>query len=195
VTESDIIARSVFIWVSEGTWRAAIDAALSLAPADAAFTLLHVTDDAGPDAAHGAYRGMFGRVGHDPGARLDALATAQAADLLEAAGRRLGRPCDRLSMHGNTERAVVTASASADLLIIARDGDRSRGGPPPPGRGRPGILGHPQRPGPHCLGRAGRFIVDHAICPVLVVWPGPPPRDTPGEPRTPGKPDRKRHAL
>ncbi len=176
MTDSDSTARSVFIWVSEGTWRAAVDAALSHAPPDASFTLLHVTDDAGPDAAHGAYRGMFGRVGHDPGARLDALATAQAADLLEAAARRLGRPCDRLSMHGNTERAVVTASASAGLLVIARDGDQSR-------------------PGPHSLGRAGRFIVDHAICPVLVVWPGPPPRDTPGRPRTPGKPDRKRHSL
>ncbi|HEY6297407.1 MAG TPA: universal stress protein [Streptosporangiaceae bacterium] len=161
--------------MSEGTWRAAVDAALSLASADALFTLLHVTDDAGPDAAHSAYRGMFGRVGHDPGARLDALATAQAADLLEAAARRLGRPCERLSMHGNTERTVVTASASAGLLIIARDGD--------------------QRRGPHSLGRAGRFIVDHAICPVLVVWPGPPPRDTPGRPRTPGKPDTERHGL
>jgi nucleotide-binding universal stress UspA family protein len=175
VTDSDAIARSVFIWVSEGTWRAAVDTALSLAPADASFTLLYVTDDAGPDAAHGAYRGMFGRAGHDPGVRLDALATAQAADLLEAAARRLGRPCHRLSMHGNTERAVVTASASAGLLIIARDGD--------------------QRPGPHSLGRAGRFIVDHAICPVLVVWPGPPSRDTPGGSLTRGKPDRNRHSL
>ena len=175
MTDSDATARSVFIWVREGTWRAAVDAALSLAPADASFTLLYVTDDAGPDAAHGAYRGMFGRAGHDPGARLDALATAQAADLLEAAARRLERPCHRLSMHGNTERAVVTASASAGLLIVARDGD--------------------QRPGPHSLGRAGRFIVDHAICPVLVVWPVPPPRDTPGGHRTPGKPDRNRHSL
>jgi nucleotide-binding universal stress UspA family protein len=176
VTDSDTTARSVYIWVGVGTWRAAVDAALRLAPVDASFTLLHVTDDDVPDAAHGAYRGMFGRAGHDPGARLDALATSQAADLLEAAARRLGRRCDRLSMHGNTERAVVTASASADLLIIARDGDQSR-------------------PGPHSLGRAGRFIVDHAICPVLVVWPGPPPRDTPGRPRTPGKPDTERHGL
>lgn len=111
MTDSD----AIFIWVREGTWRAAVDAARRLAPADASFTLLHVTDDAGPDAAHGAYRGMLGRAGHDPGARLDALATAQAADLLEAAARRLGRPCDRLSRHGNTERSVVTASASAGL--------------------------------------------------------------------------------
>jgi nucleotide-binding universal stress UspA family protein len=176
VTESDTTARSVFIWVVEGTWRAAVDAALSLAPAGASFTLLHVTDDAGPGAAHGAYRGMFGRAGPDPGVRLDELATSAAADLLEAAARRLGRRCAQLDVHGNTERAVVTAAANADLLVMARDGDQSR-------------------PGPRSLGRAGRFIVDHACCPVLVVWPGPPPRDTPGGPRTPGKPDTERHGL
>jgi nucleotide-binding universal stress UspA family protein len=176
VTGSDTTARSVFIWVREGTWRAAVDAALSLAPADASFTLLHVTDDEVPDAAHGAYLGLFGRAGHDPGTRLGELAISSAADLLEAAARRLGRRCERLSMHGNTERAVVTVSGHADLLIVARDGDQSR-------------------PGPHSLGRAGRFIVDHAACPVLVVWPGPRPRDTPGGPRKPGKPDRKHHDL
>jgi nucleotide-binding universal stress UspA family protein len=176
VTDSDATARSVFIWVCEGTWRAAIDAALSLAPADASFTLLHVTDDEVPDAARGAYLGLFGRAGHDPGVRLGTLATSSAADLLGAASRRLGRRCELLDVHGHTERAVVSASASADLLIMTRDGDQSR-------------------PGPRSLGRAGRFVVDHATCPVLLVWPGPPPRDTPGGPGTPGKPDRKRHAL
>jgi nucleotide-binding universal stress UspA family protein len=176
LTDSDTTARSVFIWVSEGTWRAAVDAALGLAPADASFTLLHVTDDAGPDAAHGAYLGMFGRAGHDPGARLDELATSAAAGLLEAAARRLGRRCGKLDIHGNAERSVVTATESADLLVMARDGDLSR-------------------PGPRSLGRAGRFVVDHAACPVLLVWPGPAPRDTPGGGGTPGNPDTKRHGL
>jgi nucleotide-binding universal stress UspA family protein len=176
VTESDTTARSVVIWVCEGTWRAAVDAALSLAPSEASFMLLHVTDDEVPDAAHGAYLGMFGRAGHDPGARLGELATSSAVELLEAAARRLGRRCARLDLHGNTERAVVTASATADLLIMTRDGDLSR-------------------PGPRSLGRAGRFIVDHAACPVLLVWPGPAPRDTPGSPGKPGKPDRKHHSL
>ncbi len=176
MTDSDTTARSVFIWVGEGTWRAAVDAALSLAPADATFTLLHVTDDAGPAAAHGAYLGMFGRAGHDPGARLGELATSAAADLLAAAERRLGRRCRQLDIHDQAERAVVAATASADLLIMTRDGD-------------------PSRPGPRSLGRAGRFVVDHAACPVLLVWPGPAPRDTPGRARTPGIPDRKRHDL
>jgi nucleotide-binding universal stress UspA family protein len=51
---------------------------------------------------------------------------------------------------------VVAASAQADLLIVARDGDRAR-------------------LGPKSLGKATRFVVDHAACPVLLVWPESPP--------------------
>jgi Universal stress protein family len=51
---------------------------------------------------------------------------------------------------------VVTAAAGADLLILARDGDRSR-------------------LGPKSLGKTARFVVDHASCPVLLVWPEPAP--------------------
>jgi hypothetical protein len=39
---------------------------------------------------------------------------------------------------------------------VARDGDRSR-------------------LGPKSLGRATRFVVDHAACPVLLVWPDAAP--------------------
>jgi nucleotide-binding universal stress UspA family protein len=158
LTGSDTPDRSVFIWVCEGTWRASVDAALSLAPAGARFTLLHVTAAEVPDAAHGAYLGLFGRsrAGRDPGARLDEMAATSASDLLEAAARRLARHCERLEIHGSTERAVVAASASADLLVMARDGDRSR-------------------LGPKSLGKAARFVVDHAACPVLLVWPEPAP--------------------
>jgi nucleotide-binding universal stress UspA family protein len=152
LTDSDTTFRSVYIWIGEGTWRATVDAALSLAPAPARFILLHVTSPAAADAAHGAYRGLLGRGGRDPGERLEALASVSAADLLEAAARRLGRPCERLEIQGFTERAVVAASAQADLLIVARDGDRVR-------------------LGPKSLGRATRFVVDHAACPVLLVWP------------------------
>ena len=156
MTDSDTTLRSVYIWIGEGTWRATVDAALSLAPAGARFTLLHVTSPAAADAAHGAYRGLLGRAGHDPGERLEALASASAADLIEAAARRLGRPCERREIHDQTERAVVAASATADLLIVARDGDRSR-------------------LGPKSLGKATRFVVDHAACPVLLVWPDAAP--------------------
>lgn len=156
MTDSDTAVRSVLIWVCEGTWQATVDAALSLAPAGARFTLLHVTSPAAADAAHGAYQGLLGRAGHDPGERLAALASASAADLIEVAARRLGRPCERREIHGHTERTVVAASADADLLIVARDGDRSR-------------------LGPKSLGKATRFVVDHAACPVLLVWPGTAP--------------------
>jgi nucleotide-binding universal stress UspA family protein len=152
LTDSDTPARSVIIWIVEGTWRATVDAALSLAPADSRFTLLHVTSAAAADAAHGAYRGLLGRGGRDPGERLEALASVSAADLMEAAAHRLGRPCERLEIDDHTERAVVAASAGADLLVVARDGDRSR-------------------LGPKSLGKTTRFVVDHAACPVLLVWP------------------------
>ena len=122
MTDSDTTVRSIVIWVREGTWRATVDAALSLAPVvgfPARFTLLHVTSPAAADAAHGAYRGLLGRGGHDPGERLEALASASAADLIEAAARRLGRECERREIQDDTERAVVAASAHADLLIVA----------------------------------------------------------------------------
>jgi nucleotide-binding universal stress UspA family protein len=156
VTAGDTTARSVYVWVSEGTWRASVDAALSLAPAGAEFTLLHVTPAEVPEAVHGAYLGLFGRGGRDPGARLDELAAVCARDLLEAAARRLGRRCERLEIKGYTERAVVRACADADLLVMARDGDLAR-------------------LGPKSLGKAARFVVDHAPCPVLLVWPEPAP--------------------
>jgi nucleotide-binding universal stress UspA family protein len=156
---SESQGRSVVVWVSEGTWRASVDAGLSLAPAGARFTLLHVTPAEVADAAHGAYLGLFGRgrgAGRDPGARLDDLAAASAGDLLARAADRLGRDCEKVEIHGHAERAVVAASAQADLLVMARDGDRSR-------------------LGPKSLGKAARFVVDHAACPVLLVWPEPAP--------------------
>ena len=173
MTTSDGTDRSVVIWVAEGTWRASVDAALSLAPAAASFTLLHVTAAEVADAAHGAYAGLLGRGGRDPGERLDALGASSAAELLDAAAARLGRRCERRAIHGQAERAVVAASAEADLLIVARDGDRSR-------------------VGPKSLGRATRFVVDHAACPVLLVWPEPAPGvgTMPPPPHHPHRPGR-----
>ena len=50
----------------------------------------------------------------------------------------------------------MAAADTADLLILARDGDRTR-------------------LGPRSIGHATRFVVDHAPCQVLLVWPGAPP--------------------
>lgn len=148
---------TVLVWIAEGTWQAAVDAAVAHAPDPAAVTLLHVTGENVAAAAHGSFAGLLGR-GHperDPGERLEALSRAAAAELLAAAGDRLGRPATAVSRHGRVEHEVVAAAQDADLLICARDGD-------------------PRRPGPHSLGPATRFVVDHAPCAVLLVWPGAP---------------------
>jgi nucleotide-binding universal stress UspA family protein len=149
---------AVIVWVVEGTWRSAIDAARELAPTGARFVLLHVTPEEVPGAGHGAYAGLLGRgrPERDPGNRMEALAGVSAAELLNAAAHRLAAPCDRAERRGRVEREVVLAADAADLLILARDGDRSR-------------------LGPKSLGRASRFVVDHAPCPVLLVWPEPAP--------------------
>ena len=168
-TEGPDTEDAVVIWITEGTWRASVDAALRLAPPGAPVTLLHVIPAELPEAAHGAYLGLFGRgrPDRDPGPRVAELAESSAAELLDAAARRLGRPCRRSERRGALEREVVSAAAGAALLIVARDGDRSR-------------------LGPRSLGKATRFVVDHAPCPVLLVWPEqapavgtipPPPRE------------------
>ncbi|MGA4837413.1 universal stress protein [Streptomyces sp. G45] len=148
----------VLAWITEGTWPASIDAVRAHAPDGADIVLLHVSPADVPGAAHGAFAGLLGR-GHrerDPGTRLEHLAAVSAAQLLAEAARRLGRPCTRTERTGRAEREVVAEAAYADLLVLARDGDRTH-------------------LGPRSLGPASRFIVDHAPCPVLLVWPEPAP--------------------
>jgi nucleotide-binding universal stress UspA family protein len=159
---------TVLVWITEGTWPACVDAARAHAPADADVVLLHVRDDDVPSVARGAFRGLLGR-GHperDPGVHIERLAETSGDELLAAAAERLDRPARREERHGRVEREVVAAAQGADLLVVARDGDRAR-------------------LGPHSLGPHARFVVDHAPCPVLLVWPGaapglgsipPPPR-------------------
>ncbi|MFJ7018321.1 universal stress protein [Streptomyces sp. NPDC101117] len=158
---------AVVVWIVEGTWPACVDAARRHAPEDAEIVLLHVTGDDVADAAHGAFAGLLGR-GHperDPGTRVEHLAAVSAETLLGAAAERLGRPCTRTERTGRVEREVVAAADGAELLVLARDGDRSR-------------------LGPHSLGPASRFVVDHAPCPLLLVWPEAAPDLTtmPGPP-------------
>jgi nucleotide-binding universal stress UspA family protein len=168
----------VIIWVAEGTWRAAIDAARRLAPAGARFVLLHVIPEEVAGAGHGAYAGLLGRgrPDRDPGTRMEVLAGVSARELLDAAARRLAAPCDRTERRGRVEREVILAADGADLLVLARDGD-------------------PSRLGPKSLGRASRFVVDHAPCPVLLVWPEPAPGvgTIPPPPSAPPPPPPKRH--
>ena len=76
---------------------------------------------------------------------------------------------------GRVEREVVAAAADADMLVVVRDGDHTR-------------------LGPRSLAPPTRFVVDHAPCPVLLVWPDeapslaaipPPPPPPPGAPPPP----------
>jgi nucleotide-binding universal stress UspA family protein len=158
---------TVLVWVTEESWMGCVDAALARAPADDV-TLLHVTDGGAVDAAHGAFTALLGRAGAGPGAQLEAMAETAATEVLEAAAARLGRPARQLRRRGRPEHEVVQAARGADLLIVARQGAAEAG--------------------PRSLGKAARFVVDHAACPVLLVWPGPAPEGPPPPPRGRPKP-------
>ncbi|MFD7475754.1 universal stress protein [Streptomyces sp. NPDC059837] len=165
----------VVVWLVEGTWPACVDAVHTHAPRATEVVLLHVSEPGVPGLAHGAFAGLLGRghVERDPGDRLEDLGARSAVRLLDTAAERLGRPCTRMERAGRTEREVVAAAEGADLLVVARDGDRAR-------------------LGPHSLGRAGRFVVDHAPCPVLLIWPEATPAVTtipPPPPPPPHPPD------
>lgn len=173
---------NALVWLVEGTWEGCVEGARALLPGDADVTLLYVSASDLPEAAGGAMAGLLGRgrPGRDPGERIAALSEVAARDLLEAAAVRLGRPARRVLRSGRVEREVVEQAAGADLLVAARDGDRSR-------------------LGPRSLGPATRFVVDHAPCQVLLLWPDevpalgsiPPPPDHP--PHDPGHPPPPPH--
>jgi nucleotide-binding universal stress UspA family protein len=61
-----------------------------------------------------------------------------------------------VSRRGRPEREIIAECAGASLLVLARDGDHSR-------------------LGPASLAPPTRFVVDHAPCRVLLVWPDEPP--------------------
>jgi nucleotide-binding universal stress UspA family protein len=169
----------IVVWVVEGTWQGCVDAAVQNFPADAQFTVLHVTPSDVTDAADAASIGLFGRgfPGRKPNRWFDDIADDEAASLLAEAADRLGHPnVEMVSRRGRVEREVVRAVADGvDVLVVARDGDRSR-------------------LGPKSLGHATRFIVDHAPCAVMLVWPDetpgvdsiPPPKHGPKPPLPPG---------
>jgi nucleotide-binding universal stress UspA family protein len=151
----------IVIWVVEATWQGCVDAAKAQFPADSRFTLLHVTPSDVTEAADAATIGLFGRGGggRRGGSTYGNVADHEATNLLAAAADRLGHPdAEQFSRRGRVEREVIAAVASGvDVLVVARDGDHAR-------------------LGPHSLGHATRFVVDHAPCAVLLVWPD----ETPG---------------
>ena len=95
-----------------------------------------------------------------------------AHGLLADARDRLGRTAELQTRRGRVEREVVAAAQDADVLVLARDG------------------GH-DRLGPRSLGPHARFVVDHAPCQVLLIWPDAPP-DIDTIPPPPGPDHRPR---
>lgn len=144
------------VWISEGTWEGCVDRARLLLPEAADVTLLHVAPSDLETLAEGGGSRLLGR--HPPprpGPPLRAVADEEALALLEAAQARLGRAARIEARRGRIEHEVLDACAGSDLLVLARDGER--------------------RLTPKSLGPRTRFIVDHAPCQVLVVWPEEPP--------------------
>jgi nucleotide-binding universal stress UspA family protein len=148
------------VWIVEDTWEATVAEAAAYLPAEAEVTLLHVAPGDVETLAEGARHGLLGRRHPPPPGRpphaLRAISDEAAQALLAEARARLGREAATDRRRGRVEREVVAAADGMDVLVLARDGDRSR-------------------LGPHSLGPAARFVVDHAPCRVLLVWADLPP--------------------
>jgi len=151
------------VWLVEGTWAGCVDAARAWAPADDDVLLLHVVPAEVTEVAAGALAGLLGRgrsggrEGRSARTPIAQLTEEAATQLLAAAAQRLGRPARTEARRGRVEQEVIAVAHGARLLVLARDGDRSR-------------------LGPHSLGTHSRFVLDHAPCPVLLVWPDDVPR-------------------
>ena len=142
----------VLIWIVEDTWRATVAAAAAFLPADADITLLYVTASEAEAVARGARYGLLGRALRAPAESLQVISEQGARALLAEAQQLLGRQAVRQARRGRVEREVVAAAEEMDLLILARDRGRAHSGP-------------------RSLGSTARFVVDHAPCAVLLVWP------------------------
>jgi nucleotide-binding universal stress UspA family protein len=149
------------VWIVEDTWEATVAEAAAFLPADADVTLLHVAPGDIETLAEGSREGLLGRARRHPPPPappepLRAISDEAAEALLAEARERLGRDARTERRRGRVEREVVAAAEAMDILVLARDGDRSR-------------------LGPHSLGPHARFVVDHAPCRVLLVWADAPP--------------------
>ena len=164
------------VWIVEDSWEATVAAATAHLPAGAEITLLHVADAQAEGVVQAARRSLLGRPhrGAADGEPLPAISAAAAGELLAEALSRLGVAADLQARRWRVEHEVVAAAEGMDLLILARDGEGDR-------------------LGPRSLGPGVRFVVDHAPCDVLLIWPhdapalatippppvGPPPAGPP----------------
>jgi nucleotide-binding universal stress UspA family protein len=157
----------VLAWITEGGWEACVDAVARLGAAEV--TLIHVATVDLP--------GPRGRRHEEVMERMTELAGEAAQALLDDAAERLDDgnvTMYTLAESGLPEDVVMQAAADADLLVIARDS---------------------RHPSPHSIGHAARFVVDHAPCAVLLVWPGGGPDGPPPKPKAKPKPKPKPKPL
>jgi nucleotide-binding universal stress UspA family protein len=142
------------VWIIDDTWEATVAQAAASLPSDADVTLLHVASTEAETVAGAARRGLLGRHPSPHAAPEPMRATSEQAaqQLLAEAQTRLGRPATLEARRGRVEHEVVAAADDVDILVLARDGDR-------------------KRLGPRSLGPTARFVVDHAPCSVLLIWP------------------------
>jgi nucleotide-binding universal stress UspA family protein len=142
----------VLVWIVEETWRAPVTAAAAFLRSAADVTILHVRESDVETVASAARRALLGRPRRTTDTSLDAISEECARELLEAAQAVLGREAALEGRSGRIEREVVAAAETMDLLVFARDGERSH-------------------LGPGSLGPTARYVVDHAPCAVLLAWP------------------------
>jgi nucleotide-binding universal stress UspA family protein len=147
----------VVAWIVEGTWTSVLDA-VALLPEDADVLLLHVAGGEAEAIAREARHGLLGRRAHEPPPHerdpVSLASEEEAEALLEEAAARLGRPSARAARRGGRPaHLVLDELVGADLLVLARDGE-------------------PGHQGPRSIGHAGRFVLDHAPCDVLLVQAG-----------------------
>ena len=141
----------VLVWIAEGTWKAAVVAAKQFVPADAQITLLHVMPAEAQAVAREAPQALLGRWHARSTEALQSIAVQVASGLLADARVLLGRDATLNAQGGRVGDAVVAAAQKTDLLVVARDC-------------------HYAGEGPHSLGPTARYVLDHAPCPVLLVW-------------------------
>jgi nucleotide-binding universal stress UspA family protein len=147
----------VLVWIVEETWRATVAAAAAFLPAGADITLLHVRASDAETVARGARYAMLGRSRRPAAEPLDVISGQSAHELLADAQAVLGREAVLDARSGRIEHEVVAAAGTADLIVLARDEDRAHRGP-------------------RSLGPTARYVVDHAPCAVLLLWPDAPSR-------------------
>jgi nucleotide-binding universal stress UspA family protein len=142
----------VVIWVVEDSWKATVAAAAEFLPEGADITIVHVSASEPESVARGALHSLLGRPRSSQPQSLDAISAEAQQELLAEAQAELGHDAGAQALTGRVATEVVAAAQNADLLLMARDGARAQAGP-------------------RSLGPTARFVVEHAPCAVLLIWP------------------------